>query len=166
MRKCIKCKSDQSSTWYRGPICRKCYMKRWSRDNKKKTAQYTYKWKNKNPEKERARHLKPKARFTSAKNSAITRGKEWNISLEEFILLIEKSCYYCNNQMGAGNNYGSGLDRIDNTIHYNINNVVPCCKICNSIRNNFLTMEETKIAIDAILSYRKIKKSEPISRVL
>jgi hypothetical protein len=62
--------------------------------------------------------------------------------------------------MGAGQNYGSGLDRINNAIDYELSNVIPCCKICNSMRNNYFTIEETKIAVEAILYFRKIKKVE------
>lgn len=160
MRKCINCKAEQSTGWYRGPRCRKCYMKRWSADNKDKIKKYSYRWKNKNPEKERKRHLKPNARFISAKNSATTRGKDWNISIEEFTKLILQPCNYCNNQMGGGDNYGSGLDRINNSIDYQLDNVIPCCKICNSMRNRYLTIEETKIAITAILTFRKLKEVE------
>lgn len=122
---------------------------------KKKTKQYGRQWKNRHPEKEKARHLTAKARFTSAKNSAVTRGKSWDISFEDFEKLIILPCSYCNNEIGSGANYGSGLDRVDNSIDYTIANVIPCCKICNSTRNKYFTIEETKIAIQAILQYRK-----------
>lgn len=160
MKMCIKYKSTESYSWYRGPLCNGCYHQRWRRDNSDKSKEYRNRWKNRNPEKERAHHLKPNARFISAKNSAATRGKNWNITIEEFTQLISKPCYYCNNEMGAGNNYGSGLDRIDNSIHYELSNVIPCCKICNSMRNNYLTIQETKIAIEAILTFRKMKEAE------
>lgn len=158
MRKCITCKTEVCNKWYRGPLCGSCYQQRWRRENKEHQKEYSKMWKNRNPEKERARHLKPKSRFISARNSATTRGKQWNISLEDFIKLIETPCYYCNDEMNAGPNYGSGLDRIDNSIDYEFNNVIPCCKICNSMRNNYLTIEETKIAVTAILEYRKLKR--------
>jgi hypothetical protein len=157
MRKCIKCKCEQSLNWYRGPLCAKCYRKRWARNNSDKTKKYRSTWKNRHPEKERARHLKPKSRFTSAKNSAATRGKIWNITFEDFEKLILQPCYYCNNEIGSGDNYGSGLDRINNSIDYESSNVISCCKICNSTRNNYFTIEEAKIAIQAILTFRKLK---------
>ena len=155
MRKCIKCSTTESSRWYRGPLCGKCYQQRWQRENKNKVAGYTSGWKNRNKEKDRERHVKPNARFISARNSALTRGKIWNIFLEDFKHLINLPCYYCSDEMGAGDNYGSGLDRVDNNVDYQLDNVVPCCKICNSMRNNYLTMEETKIAVQAIINHRK-----------
>lgn len=155
MRKCIKCPATESPLWYRGPLCKKCYQQRWQRENKNKVAGYVSGWKNRNKEKDRERHLKPNARFVSARNSALTRGKIWSISLKDFTSLIALPCYYCFDEMGAGDNYGSGLDRINNTIDYQLDNVIPCCKICNSMRNNYLTMEETTIAVRAIISYRK-----------
>ena len=97
----------------------------------------------------------PKARFCNAKKSALERGKEWLLSLEEFIFLSNQPCSYCSNELGPLENYGGGLDRIDNSIGYMKTNVIPCCKICNLIRNIYLSVEETKIAVQAIIAYRK-----------
>jgi hypothetical protein len=155
MRTCIKCKTKQSTVWYRGPLCRKCYKQRWQRDNKNKVRNANRRWKNRHPEKERARHLTPRSRFNSAKKNSFERGKNWNISFEDFQKLIILPCYYCNNELGTLENYGSGLDRVDNDLGYSIDNVIPCCKICNSTRNKHFSVEETKIAIQAIINYRK-----------
>ena len=153
MKICVACGTEETRRWHPGPSCDKCYKKQWYKDNKAKTNL----WRDKNPEKEKSRKLTINSRFGSAKNSAATRGKKWDISLEDFKYLITLPCYYCCNNMGATNNYGSGLDRVNNSIDYQLDNVVPCCKICNSMRNNYLTMAETKIAVQAILEYRKSK---------
>jgi hypothetical protein len=158
MRRCQKCQTNQSKRWYRGPLCVQCYQKRWQRDNKEKVSQYTKTWKNKNPEKEKARHLTPKARFINAKNGAATRGKIWNITFERFSEMLELPCHYCNNVLCSKEGYGSGLDRIENEKDYNPDNVIPCCKICNSVRNNYFTVEETKVAVQAIVTYRKMNE--------
>lgn len=60
--------------------------------------------------------------------------------------ILNKNCVYC----GTDNNIG--CDRIDNTMGHTINNVVPCCKKCNSIRNSFFTVEQTKLIIAYIKS--------------
>lgn len=43
---------------------------------------------------------------------------------------------------------GYGLDRMDNTKDYTLNNVIPCCGDCNRIKNN-------------ILSYKQMMKISP-----
>jgi hypothetical protein len=57
--------------------------------------------------------------------------KEWFM---ENILL--KNCTYC------GYDKNIGADRIDNNLGHNIDNIVPCCINCNTIRNNIFTQEE------------------------
>jgi len=53
---------------------------------------------------------------------------------------------------------GKCLDRIDNSKKYTNINVIPCCGTCNKIKNNFLSVIEMKIAMSAILNYRKKNK--------
>jgi 5-methylcytosine-specific restriction endonuclease McrA len=40
------------------------------------------------------------------------------------------TCHYCGNKI-----IGVGLDRIDSSIGYTIENCVPCCKDCNIMKN-------------------------------
>jgi hypothetical protein len=54
--------------------------------------------------------------------------------MENYELLINKSCYYCSNKLGTKTIYGAGLDRLNNDLGYELNNVVPCCTFCNYIR--------------------------------
>src|SRR5208282_3872633 len=85
-------------------------------------------------------------RFSHAKSQAKRRQLEWTLTIEIFSKISNEPCYYCKEKLllrdGLG---GSHLDRMDNTKGYTEDNVVSCCKICNTIRNNYLTMEETKI---------------------
>ena len=85
------------------------------------------------------------------KRHAKKRGHEWNLTEEQFNELTQKDCYYCgakpNNVRKARGNNGdyiyNGIDRIDNTKGYTIDNIVPCCKTCNLAKNN-LTLQEFK----------------------
>ena len=52
----------------------------------------------------------------------------------------------------------TGLDRLDSDGCYELTNVVSCCYSCNTIKNNILTPEETKIAVKAILDFRALQK--------
>lgn len=154
-KKCVKCKTTTSAVWHRGPLCKRCYAKRWRTANKESVACSNQKWRDANRERELARHKSPKARFNNASRYADRRGKTWDIAFEIYAKLISRPCHYCNNELGSMAGYGVGLDRIDNSVGYLTGNVLPCCKICNSIRNDFLTVEETKVAVSAVIAFRK-----------
>lgn len=92
--------------------------------------------------------------FASYKNASKKRGHQFELTLEEFIKLIEQECYYCGD---SGSNIHShfkrrksspkstkylynGIDRINNDIGYTKDNCVPCCKPCN-ISKHTLTQD-------------------------
>lgn len=98
----------------------------------------------------------PNVRFVVAKSAAKSRNIIWSLSKQEYTEIISKSCYYCNNNFGDNNiNCGVGLDRINNSMGYAVDNVVSCCAKCNFVRGTILTPEETKVAIQAIIEFRK-----------
>jgi hypothetical protein len=82
------------------------------------------------------------------KNDAARAGREFAITLDEFMIISQKNCYYCklppSNKLTYVSNAGnftrefiySGMDRVDNEIGYIPTNVVPCCIICNRAKNN------------------------------
>lgn len=96
----------------------------------------------------------PKRKYGQGKKSASERNLSWNIDYDSYLLLIAQPCDYC--KCSLENMGGVSLDRIKNEIGYELTNVVPCCGICNNIRNRFLTHEEMKIAMEAVLEHRKI----------
>ena len=136
------CKKPQTK-WATKDTCKKCYNSKWHKSHPNKLG--------------KERHYIPKIRFKYGIRSAKARIIEWHISFTDFCILLDKPCYYCNNQLGTKKHSGSGLDRIDNSKGYEISNVLPCCDQCNKIRNTFLTVEEMKVAIGAVLNYRKLK---------
>lgn len=77
--------------------------------------------------------------FHNCVNSATQRGYTWEINIETFHLLSQKTCFYCdilpnnisNSRKTCEPFKYNGLDRINNLIGYTIDNVVPCCKECN-----------------------------------
>ncbi|MCR4286876.1 MAG: hypothetical protein NUW09_02555 [Deltaproteobacteria bacterium] len=72
-----------------------------------------------------------KGKYTSYKKAAQNRGFTFNLSLDEFAGLIEnRACTYCGDP-------ATGVDRIDSSIGYLINNCTPCCKLCNRMKMNF-----------------------------
>lgn len=127
--------------------CRKC------------TAISFAKFKKNNGDKERLRYKQdnrgPQKRFQCGKRNAKTRGYEWALSLNEWkALALGKDCHYCG---GILCETGVGLDRKNNAMGYTLDNVVPCCKQCNSIKNECLTYKEAVLVIKILGEFRKLK---------
>jgi hypothetical protein len=74
-----------------------------------------------------------------------------NITLEYFREIIKAGCVYC------GDTDKVGLDRIDNAKGHEINNVVPCCYVCNCARNDNFSFDEFKIIGNAIKQIKKMR---------
>jgi hypothetical protein len=76
--------------------------------------------------------------------NARRRNVSFDLSREEFKELTSSKCFYCDRepeqiQRGGGKNSGvyvyNGIDRIDSSIGYERNNIVPCCGECNTAKN-------------------------------
>lgn len=91
-------------------------------------------------------------RYQQVVQQAIDRGKVWELTQPEWVELILQPCTYCDRQIG---NVGVGLDRIDNRFGYTKENVLSCCGECNLVRGTRLTVEETRAAMQAVLSLRR-----------
>lgn len=137
----------------------KKYRSEWGKQNRKKLSKKFKEWCVQNPDKckqyDDKYNSSLKGRYNTAKGNAKRRGKSFTISFEDFCNEINKPCYYCNNEIGDKSITGSGLDRVDNTKGYDLDNIKSCCKVCNTIKGNFLTTEETMIAVKAIIDFRK-----------
>lgn len=59
--------------------------------------------------------------------------------------IFPKPCYYCGDTEAK-----IGCDRIDNRRGHSIDNVVPCCQACNSVRMDHFSHEEMTILGEAI----------------
>jgi hypothetical protein len=69
--------------------------------------------------------------YRQYKFNAKLKKLKFNISKSVFRNLVKKKCYYCNGLSKRGFN---GLDRVNNKKGYILNNVVPCCNICNQAK--------------------------------
>jgi len=63
----------------------------------------------------------------------------WKLTLDQFRVLCKKPCTYCD-----GAEWGKGLDRKNNKGDYTIENVLPCCRTCNRIRGDDITVGEIR----------------------
>lgn len=91
-------------------------------------------------------------RIGSALRVFTNRYKDGDLTFDDFYILSQKSCFYCGSKPNnIYNNYKpgttylesrikngtfiyNGLDRIDSSIGHTKLNVVPCCKICNTMK--------------------------------
>jgi 5-methylcytosine-specific restriction endonuclease McrA len=84
------------------------------------------------------------------------RNVYWELTVDQFKVLTSSNCAYCGKQpTNRRSNYlYSGIDRKNNKQGYTLDNSVPCCKVCNSIKGAHLTFEEMRAAMEAVCRYR------------
>jgi len=109
--------------------------------------------------------------FMSYKNSARKREIDFELSSDEFKLLVKGDCYYCgcspNREShlharweGSGREesvFFNGVDRVDNNRGYEKNNCVSCCKMCNYAKRTS-SQEEFLRWIEKVVNYQKSKE--------
>lgn len=88
-------------------------------------------------------------------------GKYFNLTIEQFINLVNQKCHYCGSEpkLLRGNKTKSktkllnGIDRIDSSIGYEVDNCVPCCINCNRAKND-MSIEDFIEWIKKISKYK------------
>lgn len=113
-------------------------------------------------------------RITSAKDVYINSYRDGDLTFEQFLKLSQTPCYYCGNpseksnlcnkykkkkntvltNIDLGNFYYNGLDRIDNNKPHNFDNVVSCCKWCNTAKMH-RTLEDFTTWLEQAYQYQK-----------
>lgn len=89
--------------------------------------------------------------YVQYKSRASNKKREFSISKDDFAMLTKQNCFYCGEEPKLSYNpttlahkepyIYNGLDRIDSSKGYSIENVVPCCKHCNVAKNSMTTDE-------------------------
>lgn len=155
VKKCSKCKKElSSSNFYRNHgrpdglnhYCKKCMIK----------SAILY-----------SRTINPiKKAWKSLKQHSKNPKKYLDISSSTFLTMLNKPCYYCERLRTEKDGMSYWIDRIDNTTGYTQNNILPCCPQCNRLRMDNYTVEETRVAAQAIKAYRELKvKIHAVSQV-
>lgn len=94
--------------------------------------------------------------------SAKRFNREFNLKREDFIKLITDNCYYCGDSPKTEKiSYNkhknvllyNGIDRVDNTKGYTIDNTVTCCTECNFMKKD-MTKEHFLKIIEKIYTCR------------
>lgn len=99
--------------------------------------------------------------WQSYKKGAKDRGLEWQLEKNTFFEMTQQNCFYCdkNPEMARKARNGklsdfiyNGLDRVDPSKGYTLENVVSCCKNCNRMKRD-LTLSEFKEHIFSIANH-------------
>lgn len=94
--------------------------------------------------------------------SAVERNLSFHLSICEFKAITSSNCHYCgqvpkqiaSKQTTNGAYLYNGIDRVDNSLGYTLDNCVPCCKFCNRAKDT-LTKEEFINKIESIWKHCK-----------
>jgi hypothetical protein len=130
---------------------RREYKKAWREKNKEKVAASSKAWREKSKKKIAAEHKAYRQTlegiYSLYKYNAKKRNISFKISIEEFQTFWQKPCRYCGDQLDT-----VGIDRADNNIGYELDNLRPCCTVCNRMKSNYSEQE----FLDKILKIYKI----------
>lgn len=103
----------------------------------KKNAEQAKKWREANPEKVKEtnqdRNDNIEYHYTTYKRSAQDKRLDFTIPEEDFMTMVKNPCYYCGILQEKGFN---GIDRLDSTQYYTIENCVSCCEMCNMMKGS------------------------------
>lgn len=91
--------------------------------------------------------------YAEYRSRARRKGYEFEFDKEGFREITSQNCYYCGgspiqvqrSRQGKMNGLYvyNGIDRVDSTKGYTLDNTVPCCKVCNFMKMN-MTEERFK----------------------
>lgn len=104
-------------------------------------------------------HVNATTRMHSWKKGAAVRGLEWGLTFEHVKEIVRSPCHYCGIVRGNSTrkrNYThtyNGPDRVDNSLGYTIDNVVPCCGICNRAKQA-MSYDDFVRWLDQLTSFR------------
>lgn len=113
--------------------------------------------------------------YSRYKKGAIERGYSFEITFEDMETIIYKNCFYCNQEPqnhpsddryknGKGIFKRNGIDRRDNTIGYTLENCVPCCSQCNTMKMD-TSLPDFLLKIQQIYFYSIEKGSTTIESI-
>jgi len=124
---CVNCGKDYTKFLTRtktsSKICKICSVNQAKQDEKRKDRKRNY---------SAEAYNNINAYYTKTLSDAPKRGLSFNLNFDEFNTLVVSKCYYCDYSKDSETN---GIDRVDNSLGYETNNCVSCCKICNRMKN-------------------------------
>lgn len=85
--------------------------------------------------------------YNQYKSGSKRRGYSFNLTKEEFKILIDRGCSYCGappsreRKTGGGSYFYNGIDRLDNSIGYEKGNCITICTKCNFFKGTMNSEE-------------------------
>jgi len=148
MRTCLDCgytgpaqdfAKHAASKFGRRNVCQTCFRRRVRKYAERQRAKLT-------DEARRALNERVASRFSRLQYAARVGGRHvirnpvaCTLTLEQYATLVSQPCHYCGGALPAT---GFGLDRKVAGGPYSIDNVVPCCVHCNSVKGDNFTPAE------------------------
>ena len=86
-------------------------------------------------------------KYAQYKSAAKSRNKIFNLTKEEFSSFWQQPCEYCGDDIDT-----IGIDRIDNSIGYEVTNLKSCCQMCNYIKKEN-TLEYFKEQVIKVINH-------------
>jgi hypothetical protein len=96
----------------------------------------------------------PRGNWTVFKSTCRRRNIDVILTYEDFLSLWQKPCTYCGDDVQT-----IGLDRVDSSGPYSIDNVVPCCSTCNTAKNT-MTVETFTAWVNRVHHHLQTKSDE------
>ena len=109
------------------------YDREWYQKNKekRKMSNKLYYQKTKKERSIKQKEYRRKNLYNYYKLGAKRRKINFDIEKEEFEIKINNPCHYC------GQEKDIGIDRVDYKKGYTKENTIPCCRMCNRMKNIF-----------------------------
>ena len=109
--------------------------------------------------------------YSGYRTNANSRNISFELTKDSFTKLISQTCFYCGqepieSQFSKSTNrtetkfMHNGVDRLDSKVGYTIENCVPCCSMCNLMKNKF-SAEDFLSKIEQIYNYKQCSTTMP-----
>lgn len=125
---CTKCKEEKQLDQFvklrrvrsgRGSVCKTC----------RNTHDALRTYPSKQPEAIKAYNKSPAGCLRQYKSTAKINSRVFELTLEHFEAFWQKPCTYCGSDIAT-----IGLDRVDSSKGYTLDNIVACCTVCNKLK--------------------------------
>lgn len=93
-------------------------------------------------------------KLTQLKSNAKTRHILYNLEDEFVLWLLRQPCNYCGSQ--SVGRVVNGVDRFDPSKGYTVDNVVPCCPVCNYMKLD-MTEDEFMTQLRKICLHKEVR---------
>lgn len=103
----------------------------WAQENKDKIKSYYHDHKEEKRDYRKIYCSTPRGRFADYKSGARVRNISFDLTFDQFKTFWQVPCGYCSTEIET-----VGLDRIDNSLGYAIDNCISCCKTCNYMKSD------------------------------